>query len=79
MIDIIISHLAATVKSFVDDDGLLMSLREEIALKVGMSQCSRVRHINISDTTVRSFIHFLQVSLDPIAIPKSAFIPYRHD
>ena len=40
-VDVVVGHLAAAVEPLVDDDGLLVGLREEVALEVGVARARR--------------------------------------
>ena len=39
-LDVVVGHLPAAVEPLIDDDGLLVGLREEVALEVGVARAA---------------------------------------
>ena len=78
-VDVVVRDLAAPVVALVDDHGLPVGLREEIALEVLVSRAGRVGHVHICDPPVRGFVDPREVALHPVPVPQRALVRHRHD
>src|SRR5262249_12685248 len=79
MVDVIIGDLPATVEALIYNDGLLIYLREEIALEVLVAQIGGVWNIDIGHAAAGGAMHLLEVALNPIAISQGGLVGQRLD
>ena len=78
-VDVVVRDLAAAVEALVDDDGVLVRLRIEVALEIGVAGLGGVGHVDVRDAPAGCRVDLLQVPLDPVAIAQRGFVLDRHD
>ena len=79
MFDVVVGHLAAAVEPLVDDDRLLVGLREEVALEVFIPRSGRVGHVDVGDAALGPLVDLAEVALDPGAVAQRALVGDRLD
>ena len=79
MLDVVVGHLAAAVEPLVDDDRLLVGLREEVALEVGVARAGRVGHVDVGDPPLGPLVDLAEVALDPGAVAQRRLVGDRLD
>ena len=77
-LDVVIGHAAAAIETLVDDDGLLVRLREEIALEVSVAQARRIGHVHIRHLAIGGRIDLAHIAFDPIAVAQGIFGRHGH-
>ena len=78
-VDVVVGHLAAAVEPLVDDDGLLVGLREEVALEVRVARAGRVGHVDVGHAALGPLVDLAQVALDPVAVAQRRLVRDRLD
>ncbi len=78
-VDVVVGHAAATVVALVDDDGVAVGLREEVAFEVGIAGAGGVRHIHVRNAPVGGLGDFAKVAFDPIAVAQVPLVVDRDD
>ncbi len=56
-VDVVVGQRSAPVVPFIHDDGLLVGLREEIALEIVMSGSGCIGHVDIGNLTAGGLMH----------------------
>ena len=78
-VDVVVGDLAAAVEALVDDDRVLVRLREEVALEVGVARAGGVGHVDVGDAPAGGLVDLAQVALDPVAVAQRQLARDRHD
>ena len=73
-VDVVIGDQAAAVEPFVDDDGVLVGLGEEVAFEVDVSGLGRVRHVDVGHPAVRRLVDLPHVPFHPVPVPQGIFV-----
>ena len=78
-IDVVVGDLPAAVEPLVDDERILVDLREEVALEVGQALEGGVRHVDVADLAVRRLLDLAEVALNPLHVSQGVFALERLD
>src|SRR3984893_17340507 len=64
----VICKLPTFIEAFIDDDGFLAHLGEEVSVEAGIPGTCRVGDVNVGHAASRGFVHFVPVVLDPCQV-----------
>src|SRR5438105_4262747 len=78
-VDEVVSHLAAAIEPFVENDALLVHLREKVPVETGQSAFSRVGEIHVRELATAQCVDLAAVGLDPRQIAEASLGGHRHD
>src|ERR1700737_662945 len=74
----VICKLPTFIEAFVDDDGFLAHLREEVSVEAGIPGTCRVGDWNRGHSGSRGLVHFPPVALDPCQVTQILLAFDRH-
>ncbi len=73
-IDNIVGDEAALVPAFVEDQGLLVELRVEVAVEAGIAGAAGVGHVDVSYFAAGKLVYLAAVGFDPVKVAEAVFV-----